>query len=89
MSDQPWQPMSNCLGIDPAMFFPGRGEDTTPARAVCEGCQVRVECLEFALDQGEKYGIWGGLSERERRRIRRTRRLAGEALRPDRSNLSG
>lgn len=62
-----------CKGIDPALFYPGRGHSVTEAKAVCEGCPVKAECLEWALDNGEKYGIWGGLSERERRRIRRDR----------------
>jgi WhiB family redox-sensing transcriptional regulator len=68
-----WQQHGNCLGIDPDLFFPSRGDSTAPAKEVCEGCQVRPECLDYALVNGEKYGIWGGASERERRRMRRTR----------------
>lgn len=69
-----WQLRSNCLGVDPDLFFPERGESTREAKEVCKGCTVREECLEYALSNGEKFGIWGGLSERERRRIRRQRR---------------
>lgn len=71
-----WQKAANCLGVDPDLFFPERGASTREAKAVCKGCQVREDCLEFALSNGEKFGIWGGLSERERRRIRRQRALA-------------
>ncbi len=69
-----WQDYANCLGVDPDLFFPERGASTREAKEVCSGCVVREECLEYALDNVEKFGIWGGLSERERRRIRRQRR---------------
>lgn len=71
-----WQQDAACLGVDPDLFFPERGASTREAKEVCAGCQVRAGCLEYALANGEKFGIWGGLSERERRRIRRARRLA-------------
>jgi WhiB family redox-sensing transcriptional regulator len=71
-----WQDEANCLGVDPDLFFPERGASTREAKEVCRGCVVRDECLEFALANGEKFGIWGGMSERERRRIRRQRALA-------------
>jgi WhiB family redox-sensing transcriptional regulator len=71
-----WQENANCMGVDPDLFFPERGASTREAKAVCAGCEVRVECLEYALANGEKFGIWGGLSERERRRLRRQRALA-------------
>jgi WhiB family transcriptional regulator, redox-sensing transcriptional regulator len=70
-----WQEQANCLGVDPDLFFPERGASTKEAKAVCRGCEVRAECLEYALSHGEKFGIWGGLSERERRRVRRQRAL--------------
>jgi WhiB family redox-sensing transcriptional regulator len=54
-------------------FFPERGVSAEPAKAVCAGCLVREECLEYALALGEKFGIWGGTSERERRALRRGR----------------
>jgi len=71
-----WQDEANCLGVDPDLFFPERGASTREAKEVCRGCVVREECLEYALVNGEKFGIWGGMSERERRRIRRQRALA-------------
>jgi WhiB family redox-sensing transcriptional regulator len=71
-----WQDLANCLGVDPDLFFPERGASTREAKEVCKGCVVRGDCLEYALANGEKFGIWGGLSERERRRIRRQRALA-------------
>ncbi|HVM02118.1 MAG TPA: WhiB family transcriptional regulator [Acidimicrobiales bacterium] len=71
-----WQDQANCMGVDPDLFFPERGASTREAKEVCRGCVVRAECLEYALDNAEKFGIWGGLSERERRRLRRARTLA-------------
>ena len=76
MLDTSWQEFSNCLGVDPDLFFPERGASTREAKEVCRGCVVHDDCLEFALANGEKFGIWGGMSERERRRIRRQRALA-------------
>jgi WhiB family redox-sensing transcriptional regulator len=67
---------ANCTGCDPELFFPERGVSTREAKEACRGCVVREECLEFALDNREKFGIWGGMSERERRRLRRNRKTA-------------
>ena len=77
--DTSWQEMANCLGVDPDLFFPERGASTREAKEVCRGCVVREDCLEYALANGEKFGIWGGMSERERRRIRRQRALERQA----------
>ncbi|MGI8984724.1 MAG: WhiB family transcriptional regulator [Acidimicrobiales bacterium] len=77
LGDRSWQGQANCLGVDPDLFFPERGASTREAKGVCRGCVVRDDCLEYALINGEKFGIWGGLSERERRRIRRQRTLTG------------
>ena len=74
-----WQEFSNCLGVDADLFFPERGASTKEAKQVCQGCVVRLDCLEFALVNSEKFGIWGGMSERERRRIRRQRALDRQA----------
>ena len=71
--DMGWQDRASCLGMDPDLFFPERGASTREAKSICRACAVQVECLEFALVNGEKFGIWGGMSERERRRIRRMR----------------
>jgi hypothetical protein len=62
--------------MDAELFHPNRGEDTAAAKAVCAECLVRVECLEYALANAEKFGIWGGTSERERRAMRRERNIA-------------
>ena len=71
-----WQMRANCMGVDPDLFFPERGASTREAKEVCRGCVVREDCLEYALANGEKFGIWGGMSERERRRLRRARALS-------------
>lgn len=68
--------LGSCRGMDPDLFFPDRGESLAPAQAICAECIVADECLEFALANGERFGVWGGTSERERRRIRRRRREA-------------
>jgi WhiB family redox-sensing transcriptional regulator len=79
LEERRWQERANCLGVDPDLFFPERGASTREAKGVCAGCEVRMECLEYALRNSEKFGIWGGMSERERRRIRRARALARQS----------
>jgi WhiB family transcriptional regulator, redox-sensing transcriptional regulator len=74
MPDASWAQHAACRGMDPALFFPERGESTAEAKACCATCPVRVECLEYALEADEKFGIFGGASERQRRRMRRQRR---------------
>jgi WhiB family redox-sensing transcriptional regulator len=71
-----WQDYANCRGADADLFFPERGASTRKAKAICGECQVRAQCLDFAIDIGEKFGIWGGMSERERRKVRRDRQVA-------------
>jgi WhiB family redox-sensing transcriptional regulator len=73
--DRAWLSRANCMGVDPELFFPERGSSTREAKEVCRGCVVRQDCLDFAIANGEKFGIWGGMSERERRRVRRSRIL--------------
>lgn len=71
-SDQPeWQERALCAQTDPEAFFPEKGGSTREAKRICSSCEVRAECLEYALDNQERFGIWGGLSERERRRLNR------------------
>jgi WhiB family redox-sensing transcriptional regulator len=65
-----WRLEALCAETDPEAFFPEKGGSTREAKRVCTGCAVRAECLEFALANDERFGIWGGLSERERRRLR-------------------
>lgn len=77
--DTDWMDHANCLGVDPDLFFPQRGESTKEAEAVCAACLVRDECLAYALRHNEKFGVWGGKSDRERRQIRRARRRGSAA----------
>ncbi|MGI8518874.1 MAG: WhiB family transcriptional regulator [Acidimicrobiia bacterium] len=74
-----WQDYANCRGADADLFFPERGASTRKAKAICAECEVKDECLNFAIQHGEKFGIWGGMSERERRRVRRARTVARRA----------
>jgi len=71
--DEGWQSRALCKGAT-SLFFPGRGEDTSAAKAICEPCPVRERCLEHALTYPEKIGIYGGYTEKERRLMRRQRR---------------
>ncbi len=70
-----WQTKARCTNeeVDPEIFFPERGGSSKAARAVCDKCEVRLQCLEYALNNKEQFGIWGGTSERERRKLRRER----------------
>ena len=70
LEDQ-WQERALCAQTDPEAFFPEKGGSTREAKRICLGCEVRDECLDYALAHDERFGIWGGLSERERRRIKR------------------
>jgi len=66
-----WQERALCAQTDPEAFFPEKGGSTREAKKVCVGCDVRSECLEYALAHDERFGIWGGLSERERRKLKK------------------
>jgi WhiB family redox-sensing transcriptional regulator len=66
-----WQDQALCAQTDPEAFFPEKGGSTREAKRVCRSCEVRAECLEYALEHDERFGIWGGMSERERRRLKR------------------
>ncbi len=70
-----WQVDANCNDKDPDLFFPNRGASTREAKKICSECPVQEHCLEYAIVNAEKFGIWGGLSERERRKIRKERGL--------------
>lgn len=67
----PWQEHALCAFVDPEVFFPEKGGSSREAKRICAECSVQRECLEYALENDERFGIWGGLSERERRRLRR------------------
>ncbi|MEP6477808.1 MAG: WhiB family transcriptional regulator [Rhodoglobus sp.] len=66
-----WQSDSLCAQTDPEAFFPEKGGSTRDAKKICGSCEVRNRCLEYALENDERFGIWGGLSERERRKLRK------------------
>lgn len=70
--DQPWMARSSCAGLDASMFYPGPddAEELALAQQVCAGCEVRAECLEYALVMNEIHGVWGGVSATERRKMR-------------------
>lgn len=70
-----WQERALCAQTDPEAFFPEKGGSTREAKRVCSSCEVRVECLEYALMHDERFGIWGGLSERERRKLKQLKQL--------------
>lgn len=70
INDDAWMDHAGCLGEDPNLFFPQRGQDPTPAKRICAACVVRDECLDHAMQWSLIQGIWGGKSERERRRMR-------------------
>ncbi len=70
-AQEDWQERALCAQTDPEAFFPEKGGSTREAKRICSGCEVRAECLDYALAHDERFGIWGGLSERERRRLRR------------------
>ena len=74
MTNLSWRQKAACRGLDPEIFYPASEDDTEPAKAVCSSCAVRMPCLEYALNNREHDGIWGGASEKERRRIVRQRR---------------
>lgn len=66
-----WQADALCAQTDPEAFFPEKGGSTRDAKRVCSECPVREACLDYAMENDERFGIWGGLSERERRRLRK------------------
>jgi len=68
---EPWVDDALCAQTDPEIFFPEQGGSSADAKRVCERCPVRAECLQFAIDTQERFGIWGGVSERARRKLTR------------------
>ncbi|MCV7136455.1 WhiB family transcriptional regulator [Mycobacterium hodleri] len=70
-TDEDWYERALCPQTDPDAFFPEKGGSTKEAKKICLGCPVKQQCLQWALDHDERFGIWGGLSERERRRLKR------------------
>ena len=66
-----WTTDALCAQVDPELWFPEKGDQAREAKRLCAGCDVRVECLAYALAHRERFGVWGGTTERERRRMRR------------------
>jgi WhiB family redox-sensing transcriptional regulator len=64
-----WLDHGLCAQTDPDAFFPDKGASSKAAKQVCRGCEVRERCLQYALDHNERFGVWGGLSDRERRQL--------------------
>src|SRR3954466_14304498 len=64
-----WQERAACFGVEPDVFFPVSEEEAGPALAFCAVCPIREECLSWALKNGERYGVWGGTTEQQRRRL--------------------
>ena len=69
-----WRDRAACRGLDPEIFYPASDEDADVAKSICAECPVRESCLEYALANRERDGVWGGATERERRRMIRQRR---------------
>lgn len=74
-----WRKHGLCQETDPEAFFPEKGESTKPAKRICAACEFKTPCLQYALDNGERFGVWGGYSERERRRMGRGEKVAPPA----------
>jgi hypothetical protein len=80
-TDMPaWSKQGVCAQTDPESFFPEKGGSTREAKRMCELCEVKQECLEYALDTDQRFGIWGGHSERERRRLKHAQRTASQVV---------
>jgi WhiB family redox-sensing transcriptional regulator len=67
---EPWMAFGLCAETDPEAFFPEKGGSARPAKQVCAGCPVGALCLDYALRTDQRFGIWGGKSERERRKLK-------------------
>lgn len=64
-----WQKHGSCRGVDSDLFFPATEDEAAPAKAICSTCPVRNPCLAFALERNERFGVWGGMTEKERARL--------------------
>jgi WhiB family redox-sensing transcriptional regulator len=72
LGDAPeWRDRALCAQVDPELWFPEKGSSPNDAKRMCGRCDVKADCLEYALAHDERFGVWGGLSERERRKLKR------------------
>jgi WhiB family redox-sensing transcriptional regulator len=71
MSTEDWRELALCAQVGLDMFFPEKGESSRPAKSICHRCEVTAECLASAMKNGERFGIWGGVAVRDRRKLRR------------------
>lgn len=76
-----WREDAICSSTDPEAFYPDKGNSSKDAKTICGLCPVQPDCLDYALSRDERFGVWGGLSERERRSLKRQRR-AQDAIAP-------
>ena len=74
LTNQTWRQHAACRGVEPDVFYPVSDEEADIAKTICDQCSVRHPCLEYALANRERDGVWGGATERERRRLLRQRR---------------
>ena len=74
LTNQTWRQHAACRGVEPDVFYPVSDEEADIAKTICDQCSVRQPCLEYALTNRERDGVWGGATERERRRLLRQRR---------------
>lgn len=77
--DEPWMADAVCPSVDPELWYPDKGGSTAVARSICQTCPVKKECLQYALDHDERFGVWGGLSERSRRSLQRAKKRGNAA----------
>ena len=77
-----WRLSALCAQADPEAFYPDKGGSTREAKKLCQTCDVREECLQSALENDERFGIWGGLSERERRSLKKKTTTESTASEP-------
>lgn len=68
---EPWMADAACTRVDNDLFYPEKGVPSKDAKKVCVGCISREQCLQYAMERNERWGVWGGLSERERASLRR------------------
>ena len=77
--DLDWRDDAACRGLDTSIFFPATEDGAEEAKAICRTCPVQQACLDWAIATRQEDGVWGGLTEKERRRVRRRRQAAARA----------